>query len=179
MYSPERVNRLKEFCEVLTENAIKQRRRIQVVHGLRKVALYEHIEKIVSQVYAMYPNYSVEVNLIDDVMQYPVIVPASIKKVENTFCRYVIAGDAQFETTDPAEDLVVCESPYLDNIKAYLGSPIVVYSQAVGVLCIHTNELNSSASPSWQSEDRARIAEWAIAISHIFEQEMKKSGYGE
>lgn len=73
LYSPERVERFRAFCDLLIEAAILRRERLTLVKKLRPLLLEERlvekINNVVKEGEDIYPGYTINVSLMHELGQ--------------------------------------------------------------------------------------------------------------
>ncbi len=178
LYSPERVERLRQFSDLLIEAAVLRRQRVELVERLRPFVqnsiLLQKVNVLIEEATYLYPNYSVSVSLINDLTndQFSCNYISHSKSVpwNKTFCQYAIASGKPFEVTDSLTDLVVCNSPNAIKIRSYNGVPLIINSWVVGVICIYSD----SPREEWDFLDKTRLKQWADKIGGLLEIELSQ-----
>ncbi len=178
LYSPERVERLVAFTDLLVESAVLKRQRVALVERLRPLiqnpVLSHKVNLVIEDVRALYPDYNISVSLMDDLSQNEfscsyIPGPEDIPW-KKTFCQYTIASGKPFEVSDSFKDLVVCRSPNADKARSYSGVPLIINSWAVGVICIYSD----TPREEWTAIDKVRLARWASTIVGFLEIELSQ-----
>ncbi len=158
LYSPERVERLRAFSDLLIEAAVLRRERLDLVNRLQPLVMHPHllqkIKEVIREAEIIYPDQTIGVTLMDELANTQIDPDhISVKTAipwKDTFCKYVVASAKPFEVTDSLNDLVVCQSPYADGVRSYNGVPLIVKSYAVGVICL----FDDNPREAWISPDK-------------------------
>lgn len=175
-YSKERVDALRAFCDVLVENAVKKRERVELVERLSTIIKEQwtlhKITNVVQKGHLGFPDFDVDVLLIGALKaerlfktEHTKVQVETFVPEQDTFCRFTVASGYQLAVTDSILDLVVCNSPYAAAVRSYIGSPIIVRSWVVGTLCVY----GPDPHPEWTGHEKEQIAGWAAEISEILE----------
>jgi GAF domain-containing protein len=178
LYSPERVERLRAFSDLLIENAVLRRDRLDLVERLQSLLLYpdilQKINEVVREATITYPDHTISVSLMDELANARVapndIPIKALTPWKETYCQYVIASGKPFEVTDSFNDLVVCQSPNASQVRSYSGVPLIVRSFAIGVICLYSDKPRES----WDFIDQTRMTQWAVTVIDILETELSQ-----
>jgi len=158
---------LKVFSDHLVHQATQLRERSALVDVLipvsRRTDVFSEILAGVERMAAVYPGFAIDVNLINNRSCLAVNTGAEVAQ-ETTMCRYSIASGAVLSVDDSLEDAIVCDNPYAQIVRSYLGAPIVVRGWVVGVCCMHGPHV-----ACWAQVDRDRVAAWAKSVSSVLE----------
>ncbi len=174
--SPERVERLRAFADLLVEGNVLRRQRLDLIERIRplfqKPVLLRGIQETVDEAAAAYPGHTVSVSFMDDLTNNQFVTnhpdAQGLAPWKETFCQFVVASGEPLQVTDSLTDLLVCRSPHASKVRSYSGVPLVIGSWAVGVLCIYS----TTPREFWSTTDEAQLKEWAATVSRLLVIEM-------
>lgn len=134
---------------------------------------------IVGAVSPAWPGCQVDINLLgpeDDTRL--VADPAEgilidpVVPCEDSYCAFTIAAGRLVEVPDSLDEPSLAGSPYLRQVRSYLGYPLCVAGQHVGVCCVY----HPDPRAEWTEEDRRRVVEFAEAVAAVFDDALAPRG---
>ena len=119
-----------------------------------------------------FPGCQVDINLLgreddtricadpDEPVPIDPVVPCT-----DSYCMWTLAAGRLHEVTDSRDDVRLQASPYVEEVRSYLGCPFSVGSQDVGVVCVYHPEPRAV----WTETDRRLVNEFALAVAAVFD----------
>ena len=119
-----------------------------------------------------FPGCQVDINLLgpeDDTRicadpDEPVPID-SVVPCTDSYCCWTLAAGKLHQVTDSRKDPRLQASPYVEQVRSYLGAPFCVGSQDVGVVCVYHPEPRAE----WTDTDRRLVQEFALAVAAVFD----------
>ena len=119
-----------------------------------------------------FPGCQIDINLLgpedntrlccdpDEPVPVDPVVPCT-----DSYCMWTLAAGRLHQVTDSRKDPRLQASPYIEEVRSYLGCPFSVGSQDVGVVCVY----HPQPRLEWTDTERRLVHGFAIAVAAVFD----------
>ena len=83
----------------------------------------------------------------------------------SSYCAFTLVGGKLHQVNDSRKDPRLQASPYVEEVRSYLGCPFSVGSQDVGVVCVY----HPQPRLEWTATERRLVHDFATAVAAVFD----------
>jgi GAF domain-containing protein len=158
---------LRDFTECLVDRAMSDPARLVVVDFLLAIVKEADLqEKCLVIAMAAKERLQVEhaeVNLLngsgDIFIAGDSLSPQVGVSRKNSYCRLNLSG-RPVVIKDSLANLMLVDNPYRERVRSYLGAPVIVQDEVVGVVCVYGDEPRE-----WTAEEEQELVQMAAGVA--------------